>query len=81
MMFVVHPERQLVMAGELVALERTNTWDLVSPPPCANTFKWVYKVKTHSYGSLEHYKSSSCGSSFQQEHCCDYDETFAHVAM
>uniref|UniRef100_A0ACD5WIJ6 Uncharacterized protein n=1 Tax=Avena sativa TaxID=4498 RepID=A0ACD5WIJ6_AVESA len=28
-----HPEWQLAMAEEIAALERTGTWDLVSPPP------------------------------------------------
>jgi hypothetical protein len=36
------------MAEEIVALEHTNTWDLVS---------WVYRIKTRSDGSLEHYKA------------------------
>jgi hypothetical protein len=46
------------MAEEIVALERTGTWDLVSPPPgvCPITCKWVYKIKAHSDGSLERYK-------------------------
>jgi len=37
----------------------------------------IYKIKTRSNGSLERYKASAC---FQQEHGCDYDETFAPVA-
>jgi hypothetical protein len=43
------------MAEEIVALERTGTWDLVSHPPgvCPITCKWVYKIKTRSDGSLK----------------------------
>jgi hypothetical protein len=47
------------MAEEIAALERTGTWDLVSPPSrvCPITCKWVYKIKTRSDGSLERYKA------------------------
>jgi hypothetical protein len=47
------------MTKEIVALVRTDTWNLVSylsrvrPITC----KWVYKVKTRSDGSLERYKA------------------------
>jgi hypothetical protein len=44
------------------------------------TYKWVYKVKTCSNGSLERYKAHLIARDFQQEHGRDYDETFAHVA-
>ena len=54
-----HPEWQLAMAEEIAALERTGTWDLVSPPSGVRpiTCKWVYKIKTRSDGSLERYKA------------------------
>jgi hypothetical protein len=44
---------------EIATLERTDTWDLVPCPPhvCPITYKWVYKVKTRSDNSLEHYKA------------------------
>ncbi|KAE8795396.1 Retrovirus-related Pol polyprotein from transposon TNT 1-94 [Hordeum vulgare] len=79
---VVHPEWHFAMAEEIAALERTRTWDLIFLPPsgCPIACKWVYKIKTHSYGSLEHYKSHLVAHVFQQEHSRDYDETFSHVA-
>ena len=79
---VVHPEWQLAMAEEIAALERTGTWEIVSLPPSIRpiTCKWVYKVKTHSDGSVEHYKARLVARGFQQEHGRDYDETFAPVA-
>jgi hypothetical protein len=71
-----------VMAEEIAALQRTGTWDLVPYPPCVCpiTYKWIYKVKTRSDGSLELYKARLVARDFQQEHSRDYVETFALVA-
>jgi hypothetical protein len=44
------------------------------------TCKSVYKVKTHSDGTLERYKAWLVAPGFQQEHDRDYEETFALVA-
>jgi hypothetical protein len=56
---ILHLEWKHAMAEEIAALEQTGTWDLVPCPPRVRpiTCKWVYKVKTHSDGSLEHYKA------------------------
>jgi hypothetical protein len=62
---ILHPKWQHAMAEEITALEQTGTWYLV---PCQLrvhpiTCKWVYKIKTRSDGSLEHYKARliACG--------------------
>jgi hypothetical protein len=70
------------MAKEIAAFEQTGTWDLVPCPTRVRliTCKWVYKVKTRSDGSLEHYKVRLVARGFQQEQGRDYDETFAPVA-
>ncbi|XP_071677072.1 uncharacterized protein [Lolium perenne] len=69
------------MAQEIAALERTGTWDVVTPPSSVRpiTCKWVYKIKNRSDGSLERYKARLVARGFQKEHGRDYDETFAPV--
>jgi hypothetical protein len=70
-----------VIAQEIAALRRCGTWDIVPCPPRVHpiTCKWVYKVKTHSDGSLECYKARLVAHGFQQEQGHDYDETFAPI--
>jgi hypothetical protein len=70
------------MAEEIAALEQTGMWDLVPCPPRVRsiTCNWVYKVKTHSNGSLERYKDRLVARGFQQQQGHDYVETFTPVA-
>jgi hypothetical protein len=70
------------MAEEIAAFERTGTWNLVPIPLHVTpiTCKSMYKVKTHSDGSLECYKARLVAHGFQQEQGRDYEETFAPVA-
>ena len=71
------------MKEELVALSKNHTWDLVTLPPRKSVVgcKEIYKIKTHSDGSIEQYKARLVAKGFTQEYKIDYEETFASVAQ
>ena len=64
------------MAEELQALEKIDTWDLVDLPLCKIVVgcKWIYKIKTKSNGSFEHYKALLVAKGFTQEYGIDYEK-------
>ena len=70
------------MKEELDTLSKNHTWDLVTLPPGKSVigYKWIYKIKTCSDGSIERYKAHLIVKGFTQEYEIDYKETFALVA-
>ena len=67
------------MKEELDALTKNHIWDLVTLPLGQSVVgcKWIYKIKTRSDGSIEHYKVRLVAKGFTQEYEIDYEETFA----
>ena len=70
------------MREEIRALEDNGTWILTSLPPGKRALgsQWVYKIKYHSNGEIERYKSRLVVFGNHQEAGVDYNETFALVA-
>ena len=70
------------MDEEMVALYSNDTWDLVPLPKDKKTigYKWVYKVKHNSDGSISRYKARLVAKGYAYTHGIDYEETFAPIA-
>lgn len=64
------------------SLEKNDTWSLVSLPPSKHVVgcKWVYKLKYHADGSLEHFKACLVAKGYTQQEGVDYFDTSSFVA-
>ena len=71
------------MDVEFQSLQKQATWSLVCIPPHKNlvTYKWVYKLKHHSDGSIARYKARLVARGYLQQYGMDCDETFSLVVM
>lgn len=79
---VQFPHWQAAMDAELQALQRNNTWSLVSLPAGHKPIgcRWVYKIKYHSDGTIERYKARLVAKGYTQIAGLDYKETFSPTA-
>ena len=64
------------------ALLKRGTWNLVGLPVGKSAIgcRWVYKIKTHFYGLVDHYKARLVDKRFPKKYGINYDDTFALVA-
>jgi hypothetical protein len=66
------------MAEEMTALEKNNTWDIVTLPSGKKPVgcKWVFTIKHKADGSIERYKARLVAKGYTQSYGVDYQETF-----
>ena len=69
------------MDKEFEALQRQGTWTLVPPSASQNIvgYKWVFKLKHNSDGSISRYKARLVAKGFHQQYGVDFEETFSPV--
>lgn len=69
------------MTDEFLALQRNNTWSLVSLPEGRKAIrcKWVFRVKENPDGSINKYKAHLVAKGFLQVAGFDFNETFSPV--
>ncbi|KAI5343335.1 hypothetical protein L3X38_011211 [Prunus dulcis] len=70
------------MRDEIHALESNFTWSLVPLPANKRPidYKWVYKVKRNSDGTIKRFKAHLVAKGYTQLEGIDYKETFSPVA-
>uniref|UniRef100_A0A2N9FJQ3 Integrase catalytic domain-containing protein n=1 Tax=Fagus sylvatica TaxID=28930 RepID=A0A2N9FJQ3_FAGSY len=68
------------MDEEFQALQKQGTWSLI-PLPLSKVVgcKWVYKLKTHSDGTIARYKARLVAKGFHQQYGIDFTETFSPI--
>ncbi|MCO5574616.1 hypothetical protein L7F22_028405 [Adiantum nelumboides] len=73
---------QEAMNEKMDALYGNETWELVPLPKGKKPigYRWVYKVKHTSDGSVSRYKARLVAKGYAQTYDIEYEETFAPVA-
>jgi hypothetical protein len=75
------PKWKEAMDLEHSTLLHNGTWHLVPTTQATNIidYKWVFKVKKKTDGSVDCYKAHLVAKGFKQRYDIDYDDTFSHV--
>ena len=79
---ILSPSWREAMKLELDAMESNQTWSIVPLPQGKHSigYKWVYKIKYHSDGSIDLYKTRLVAKGYTQQEGVDFLDTFSLVA-
>ena len=71
------------MEGEMDALKKNCTWELVDLPKGKNSVgcKCVYSIKYNEKGEIDRYKARLVANGYTQVYGIDFQETFSPVAI
>ena len=66
---------------ELESILKNQTWELIDLPSGAKPigYKWIFKIKYLSDGSIEKYKARLIAKGFSQKQNVDYFDTLAPI--
>ena len=69
------------MNEEIYSIIKHDTWELCDLPIKRKFFgyKWIYKIKRNSDGSIERYKAWLVAKGFSQKYGIDYEEKFSPI--
>ena len=67
------------MREEMLAIDRNDTWELVTPPPNCRPIglKWIFKLEKNPRGEVIKYKARLLVKGYSQRKGLDYDEIYA----
>ena len=70
------------MNAEMQELSKNKSWDLVpsSHHEKATEYRWIFKVKHNTDGTVNQYKAQLVAKGYVQIHSVNYEENFAPMA-
>jgi hypothetical protein len=76
-----HPKWAEAMEAEMSALQRNDTWSIVSLPSGKKPvgYKWIFNLKHRANGTIDRFKARLVAKGYTQPFGIDYQEIFTLV--